>query len=387
MRVRRKKIHKEKKKGYLLSFIKSLIKDWDIKVMSYVMVIVCAVSLISGTVAWFTYFPSIRAKNMDIKLADCDNLKVSVIANGTDMDDIQVQQGEYVAISLNIPKFISGETYQTEEYVFTNYEELNPISPDVPVITTIATKEMKNASKLEPGSYGEIRFYVASLDREINYCRVTPHVLLSYNDGSEDRMDYDTWQIERINIPENGSAFSEEKIEELRNLAKGHFLVFKERNTMIEGNPEEDTTKETYVYEKQIFKDSEGNTVGALEVPLEFDVQRNYGEEKEISLYWCWPYEYTDIPQEVKENIVWNETGSRSLLPKFFFQEQERSDGTKIEFTEVLDEDILINYYDEADVNIGTYVKGIKFVLKIEGFYRNTENTTPEVPGNGEILP
>ena len=55
-----------------------LMRDWDLKVMSYVMMVVVMIAVIAATVAWFQYFRTSSVKNMNLATASSDALKVEV---------------------------------------------------------------------------------------------------------------------------------------------------------------------------------------------------------------------------------------------------------------------------------------------------------------------
>ncbi|MDD6070235.1 MAG: hypothetical protein PUC12_05375, partial [Clostridiales bacterium] len=58
--------------------VRILLKDWDIKVMSYVMLVIVMIAMIAATVAWFLYFKVVAVSNMSMTTADCEVLKVEV---------------------------------------------------------------------------------------------------------------------------------------------------------------------------------------------------------------------------------------------------------------------------------------------------------------------
>ena len=94
-----------------------LLKDWDIKVMSYVMIVVVSVAMIAATVAWFTYFRVVAVSNMGLTAAGCESLKVEVKQGTTDdgsVKFVELEEGEEdsVFVDLDMPVFDNVEQYE-----------------------------------------------------------------------------------------------------------------------------------------------------------------------------------------------------------------------------------------------------------------------------------
>lgn len=297
-----------------------LFHNWDAKVMVYVMTVVTCIAIIAATVAWFTYYRIISAKNIGFSTADCESLKVALETGGPDIAELEAN-GQSVIVDLNMPYFHNVESYASE-------------AGDV-------------KSKLAPGVYGEITLYLTPLNPEINHYRITPAVLLTYNDGSCDQVD------------ENGILIPspEPDKEKLRKLVQGHILFYRERTlTTIEG-------KDVYSYSGQILQNREG----ALEDTLVFNSQQHVGVEKQVTIYWYWPYEYEDIPEETREKIkLQADTPSDGFDWDMFFN-LENDNSVLPSSTDTVR---LTQLYDYADTKIGTYVKSIKIQLKVDGYHR-----------------
>jgi len=306
-------------KGIICRF-RFLFRNWDTRIMVYVMAIVTCIAIIAATVAWFTYYRIISARNMGLATADCESLKVALETGGQDIADLEAA-GQSVIVDLNMPYFHNVESYASE------------------------TGEVK--SKLAPGVYGEITLYLTPLNQEINHYRITPAVLLTYNDGSCDQVDENGILIPSVEYDK----------EKLRNLVQGHILFYSERTlTTVEG-------KYVYSYSGQIMQNREG----AMEDTLEFDLQHHTGIEKPVTIYWYWPYEYGDIPKETQEKIKLTEDSSSGGLDWDMFFYLENDDEVLPSSTDTVR---LTQLYDYADTKIGTYVKSIKIQLKVDGYHK-----------------
>lgn len=159
-----------------------------------------------------------------------------------------------------------------------------------------------DAGMMAPGVYGHFDLYITALSPVATECTI----------GVKSISDY----IEEVIIDEAAVA-------ELDKLVAGHIQFY--------------TTYENDNYSGVIKPES------VINVPL------SYNEEKKVTIYWRWFYEYTDIPAE-----------GRTLNGEFYFDPDNFAPGSG--YTE---EDYVL-LYDYADTKIGLGVKKIAFRMDID---------------------
>lgn len=153
---------------------------------------------------------------------------------------------------------------------------------------------------MAPGAYGKVTLYITSLSPLADSCYIylerIPELLSSIPQGS-----------------------TREK--EINNLLKGHLLFYKEYT-------------ETDGYKGMITK----------EAPLYVKLEEK--KEVAVTIYWMWPYEYTDIPVE-----------NRNLDKEALFDMDKYEEQNASKYTE----DDFVSFYDYGDTKIGLSVKNIHF--------------------------
>ena len=123
------------------------------------------------------------------------------------------------------------------------------------------------AGQMAPGTYGEMKLYITALSPIAKGCNIrVEHIAEYVQSVVDDSLDPDAGNQENV-ITKS----------EIDKLLRGHIQLY--------AKCEEDANGEN-VYTELI---SEGEP---LVVHLEQDV------EKEVTIYWVWPYEYTDLPEE-----------------------------------------------------------------------------------------
>ena len=331
------KPRKNKKK--LKKYLRSLFRDWDIKVMSYVMIVVVVISVIAATVAWFTFFRNNRISGMGISVGSADSgLKVAMDSNGPDIDDLKAIQGtDSVEFSINMPLFDNVENYMSPQKTATDGSIIATSTP---------------VSKMAPGVYGEVTMYLTSLNQQVDQFRITPSVLLTYSDDSSDRMDETTWTVSGPAVGENGTKGDNEIKKAMRQLVQGHILFFGKRTEGEDG---------TYSYSEPISPNGDGTLdIGPMTGNLDFDEQGN-GKETKVTVYWCWVYEYDELPDDMKNAVV--AEGHK-------YQKQLFADEDVTENENWSNEDTyrLTQLYDYADTKIATNVKSMRFHFRVDGY-------------------
>ena len=219
-----------------------------------------------------------------------------------------------VLIVLTIAWFAQQGSAHVESLAFQAYKDdlikvaLEPGGPDVQTLTGAERYADINLpdfydmpeEMMAPGVYGKVTLYITSLSPVVNSCNIyfdrVPEFLTSVSANSA-------------------------KEEEIKNLLEGHLLFYKEYN-------------EASGYTGMITENE------PLTVALEESV------EVPVTIYWMWPYEYTNVPLE-----------SRNLREEAFFD----MDKYQQEYAELYSEDDYISFYDYGDTKIGLSVKNIHF--------------------------
>lgn len=192
------------------------------------------------------------------------------------------------------------------------------------------------AGQMAPGTYGEMKLYITALSPVAKGCSIrVEHIAEYVQSVVDDSLDPDAGNQENI-ITKS----------EIDKLLKGHIQLY--------AQCEEDANGEN-VYTELI---SEGEP---LVVPLEQDV------EKEVSIYWVWPYEYTDLTQESLNQF--------SDDKEQFFDE-DKYDIDLDEAGEYTQKDY-ISFYDYGDTKLGMNVKDVHFHIYVDGLQYERSNSNP----------
>lgn len=337
--------------------VQGLLKDWDIKVMSYVMIVIVSIAMIAATVAWFTYFHVVAISNMGLTAAECKSVKVEVKQGATEggkNNFVELKEGEEdsVFVDIDMPVFNNVEEYEITE--------------------KNTSTDTRQVSKMAPGVYGSITIRLTSLNKDVNMYRITPVTLFKYINEDWDSVT----ETGKVDI----SALNE--IAVLQQLAKGHILFFKDREQITESNtsiannisyitigqetkPITDYThNQKYVYYNQI---ESGNRVTG---ELLWNDTQNEGQPTEITLYWYWPYEYDNLSSTIQSSIQLPD--SSDLLSQITTDSTKLMYFDKAKMEEIVTDSISWNetqLYDYADTRIGTYVRNIKIHLKVDGYH------------------
>lgn len=217
--------------------VKEIFRDWDLKVMSYVMLVVTATCVITATVAWFTCSAYASVRNMEIKTGDTEVIKLAVKEGNEDVEVLR-ENGEDPRVSISMP-------------VFTGVTQ---VDGDIPVFA--------------PGTYGSFTIYVTPMKTNVTACKVLPSFF-----GSKEDQSGLTYMTDNL---------SDEEKEVIEQLVKGHILLFTNYN-------------ETTGYSGLL------TDTTPLTVELGWDKETNKGIEEAITIYWYWPYEYEDLPAEAQK--------------------------------------------------------------------------------------
>ncbi len=288
------------------SSMKRIFKQETVMLVSLCLVLL--VVMFGATVAWFEGITPASIKEMDIKADDLGDLYVWVKVD----DENTASAGE-----------IDDENYAPLKSVGTGDNIKYSIDLD------IAKQENIEDNTLAPGAYGTVKFKILSkTSRTTGYAiSVTPSIELI--DGYE-------------NI---GSGLTEE---EFKKLVESHLKFYATYD---------DDSKE---YEDVIPYSDECLFLYNEFKGIKGDVNEN--EIKYVTLYWYWPYEFTDIPKSLD---IYNEDSDfYEEFKKYTFStminEKEEIVNIRREISES------IEAYDWDDTYIGNYVQSLKFHFDVE---------------------
>lgn len=356
----------ESKKSFV-SRVRLLIKDWDIKVMSYVMLVIVMIATIAATVAWFYYFDVVAVSGIGLTTASTDSLRLEIqkqLSDGqVEFIELNEEDDDIILAYLDMPLFDNVENYE-----ITVGDEGEP--------GEAATQ--KNISKMAPGVYGSLTIRLTPLRKEINHYKIYPQAIFDYMDSLT------VITNEGVPVDEQPDA----NIMILQKLLKGHILFFEnriEREKTQEGSLLDTVTidavtkpVDNYTHNKKYVFYNPIQSGSYMEGSLEWDDVGNVGVPKELVIYWYWPYEYKNLSEEIKTDIKLPEdsAGNADIMNnenRFYYFDKEKlkemSEGKGI-WNE-------IQLYDYADTRIGTYVEKIKIRLKVDGYHAREAEANP----------
>ena len=277
-------------------------QNWDIKVMSYVMLVVVMIAIIAATVAWFSYYSVAVVSGMHLVAAECETLKIEVKqgmeADGTGIHFVEVSEAEEDSVfaDFTMPLFDNVETYEIEAVDTTQDEEAanGEASENGEASGNGDTSETvtNTVSKMAPGVYGSLTIRLTALNKEINRYQITPSTLFTYTD-------------------EVVANSNEDDI--LQRLAQGHILFFAERldipkdengslkdSISVDG---QDISIENYTHNGKYVFSQPITAKTPLTGTLAWEDAKEEGTPEEVTVYWYWPYEYSNLSSEIKASI------------------------------------------------------------------------------------
>ena len=187
----------------------------------------CILMLVGVTIAWYTAVyahPTVTGMNM--QAAEKGSIKIALEPepDGVDISEL-AEEARYADIGLT--------------------ELLNIVD-----------------GQMAPGAYGEVTFYVTSLDQDITKCQIVPSLVPGYEEG--------------VTVTEETEVTINNKDKNILALLDEHFDFY--TNTEM----------------TQLVSDSD-----PMDVTLEWDTINNKGIEKTVTLYWKWHYEYPFTQEEL----------------------------------------------------------------------------------------
>lgn len=235
-----------------------------------------------------------------------------VLSNRAQVKGMNLKAGdaEYirVAVSENGPDVL--ELAESERYV------------EIGMPTFANTK----TGQMAPGTYGEMKLYITALNPVVDGCSISVNSVPEYVDEDD------------TNVTQ----------EEIEKLLKGHIQFYKNCSVDADGN----RTYSGLITDESVYN-----------VPLTED-------EKEVTIYWVWPYEYTDVTDEAKEAFG---TDMDQFFDKDKYDKSEYASGA-------YKEKQCVSFYDYGDTKLGMHVKNVYFHIYVNGL----QYEAPESAGDAE---
>lgn len=317
-----------------------LMRDWDTKIMSYVMLVVVAIAGTSATVAWFILGQTARASQINMTAAESKTIRVAV----TSKEDTSVPQD---VRGVDVDELRARGKNVTADFVMPVFENV---------------EEQSGKRKLAPGVYGEVTLYITSLDPSITRYRLVPSLVLTF-----------AGEISSEDSPEG------DKTEMLEQLAEGHFLLYTDRKAVTDAHGQE-----SYVYSGRVTAEYpvEGyftwNDRTAEEIAADGGFPVGDSDERAVTLYWVWPYEYTDLV-ECTTSVVRGWADDKGDAPESAYPAAEI-----LEPAQVFDPGCMqknqeaqnegkdpvfgaVQMYDYGDTAIGSFITSMKLHLEVTG--------------------
>ena len=291
-------------------------------VLTVIMITVTTLLIIGATVAWFVGRKPVTILNNYYQAGGIDGFDVKVAI----VPDSEQSNG---VTDLNMEE-IEGVPYYTMNEINANQKE---IDIDLAKLSNI------EEGKLGPGSYGNIRFKIQTItNSEMKYViRITPNIKVAQG------------------IPETSNDGSISK-EMLLDLVQNHikFYAVKDENQVDPNN----------IYSEVIPYYDENQNIDIIQSGFIGTVPENNtdGTIQYVTIYWYWPYEYTDIPgydvEDYSSTIYnpWNNAnGVISYEGKYSNEEYPEIESR-------------IEAYDWDDTKIGNCVSSLQFHFEVSSY-------------------
>lgn len=234
------------------------------KIMSLSMIAICAFLIVLGTVAWFTMDEPVMLRQMGMETDDIGVLYVDVkiLPYSVNLDQENVRYSDMLS-----NQELKNSSYATPagdgSYSITRMSlNLANSMEDVQIDMGQQRLYSIEEGKLGPGAYGQVVFYIKSVNEINNSYRLMVQPELTYLD----------------------SPFMTEELKaELKELVYDHIRFYGQRRQ---------TGVNEYDYSDRIAYEEGDDGSPGIEGTL------SPGQEKEVTAYWCWPYEYGYIPAD-----------------------------------------------------------------------------------------
>lgn len=355
--------------------VRQLLKQETI--LTIIMITVTTILIIGATVAWFLGNRPVTIQNYFQQAGGIDGIDVKMAiepgATGAEGSSESGNSEENGSQDPNLEE-VDGITYYTMNAINDNRKV---IDVDLADLTNI------EVGKLGPGSYGTIKFKISTTSEEkMKYIiRITPSIkvvekvaetnsvseeeLLGLvqnhikfyavkNDTNTDGTKVDSTNVYRQVIP----YYFETSLEDSSGVASNDTS----NNTSNESSGDTSETNDT----------SETDTIEKTGLTGTVSADSENGEGTEyVTIYWYWPYEYTDIPgYDVKnyESTIYN---------PWDVVEKQNTDGVENDieyslyegkYSSELSLEDRIEAYDWDDTKIGNYVTALKFHFEVSTY-------------------
>ncbi len=238
------------------------------KIMSISMIAVCTFLLVMGTVAWFTRNAPVRLTQMNLRTDSIEVLYVDVKILPYQVD-LNQEDTVYSEMMSNAQLRDSGFAELAEDGVHYDITRMSlglaGAMEDVDIDMGQQELNSIEEDKLGPGAYGQVVFYIKSVNTMATSYRL--HIQPELTFAETHVMD-------------------DELRAELRELAADHIRFYGTR---------EDAGVNSFIYGSRIrYEETENGPTGIAG-------SLTPGVEEEVVAYWCWPYEYTYIPLDTED--------------------------------------------------------------------------------------
>lgn len=233
--------------------------------MSLSMIIICAFLIVVGTVAWYTMNEPVMLRQMGMETDDIGVLYVDVkiLPYQADLDQENIRYSDmlsnqelknssYAALAAD------GSHYNITRMSLSLANSMEDVKIDMGQQRLYSIEE----DKLGPGAYGQVIFYIKSVNEINNAYRLMVQPELTYTDHP-----YMTDSLKA----------------ELKELVYDHIRFYGQR---------QQTGVNEFSYSDRIAYEEGDDGMPGIEGTL------TPGQEQEVTAYWCWPYEYQYIPAD-----------------------------------------------------------------------------------------
>lgn len=357
--------------------VRQLLKQETI--LTIIMITVTTILIIGATVAWFLGNRPVTIQNYFQQAGGIDGIDVKMAivpgATGAEGSSESEGTGECDTQDTNI-EVEEGITYYTMNAINANNKV---IDVDLADLTNI------EEGKLGPGSYGTIKFKISTTsEEEMKYIiRITPSIEVVEGVAEKSTEENKISKELLLDLVQNHIKFYAVKTESVQNGNKDELTnVYQEvipyyfetssenSSDVTSDDTSNDTSNES---SSNVSETNENSEAKAIEkTGLTGTVSAD--SDNVVTIYWYWPYEYTDIPGYSIENYnspnynPWNvvekqntaggENDSNSV--EYFLYEGKYSSELSLEDR--------IEAYDWDDTKIGNYVTALKFHFEVSTY-------------------
>lgn len=235
------------------------------KIMSLSMIAICAFLMVVGTVAWYTMDEPVMLRQMGLETDDIGVLYVDVkiLPYPVDLDQENIRYSDMLSNEeLKNSSYASpapdGSRYNITRMSLSLANSMGDVKIDMGQQRLYSIEE----DKLGPGAYGQVIFYIKSVNEINNAYRLKVQPELTYT--------------EQPDMTDSLKA-------ELKELVYDHIRFYGQRRQ---------TGVNQFDYSDRIAYEEGDDGIPGIEGTLV------PGQEQEVAAYWCWPYEYQYIPRD-----------------------------------------------------------------------------------------